>query len=871
MVKDFLGYLKSVFGTEKDTAQQLPFKLFFNQFKTVLDSDNQAIEIITDMGEKLGGDYLFDIVYVKRAYKELFDAISGSISNFDMLTQNKYLQLHDVFKNIDSRIRRALSDISPESVEKVIFYEDITWDMYPDVGGKNAGLAELKNFLRVNVPDAFVISTHAFDKFILYNGLKEKIELLHQYSGHDELPLNELRDSIINARIPPDLDIAINAAVEKLRARCEEDCFVAVRSSAEEEDSEFSFAGQFETILNVPPKGNAIMDAYKQVVASLFSVNAVAYQKRFGYNIGKLKMAVGCMVMVDAAASGVIYSTNPSGDRETMIINSIWGLGRPIVEGRTDADYYVVKKSVDPEIIDRKSGQKEFMTVSMKGGGTENIKTPDELRGKLSLNDSQIMDLALQTLLIEKHFRKPQDIEWAIDKDGRIFILQSRQMRIDDRKSNSSKVLPQSADSRPILLKDEGIVVQKGVGAGRVFTLENVEELRNFPRGAILVARHDSSDFVRLMTYVSAIITDIGTPTSHMASLSREFKVPTVVNTGTATKVLKHGQKITLNADDEGNITVYDGIVQELIEHTETNYTGMEDVYEYRKKRYVLRYISPLNLVDPLVDNFTVKGCKTIHDIVRFIHEKSVAELIDIAEHENSKLEMRFAVKLELPIPVGIVVIDIGGGLTFSRSPDDISSGNFLRHRQKKLKSVTFEEITSLPLKSIIKGMMQTGAWNSEIVPLKASDLLTSIMRTSDIVSEGMNNAIYNVAVVSKEYVNLNLRFGYHFIIVDCFCSENARNNHIYFRFVGGGTNIVKRSRRVRFLADILKVYGFNMSIKGDLLIGRIANIGRNEMLKILERLGLLIAYSRQLDAFLHDDSSVERYTKNFIEGNYKR
>jgi pyruvate,water dikinase len=867
MIKGFLNHLRSIFGTGKDTVQQMPFELFFNQFKTVLDSDNQAIEIITDMGEKLGGDYLFDIVYMKSAYEGLFDVISGSIVNFDMLTQNKYLQLHDVFKDIDSRIRRALSDISPESGEKVIFYEDITWDMYTDVGGKNAGLAELKNFLRVNVPDAFVISTRAFDEFILYNGLKEKIELLQQYSGSDELQLNDLRNSIINARIPPDLDVSINAAVEKLKARCGEDCFVAVRSSAEEEDSELSFAGQFETILNVPPKGDAIMEAYKQVVASLFSVNAVAYQKRFGYNIGKLKMAVGCMVMVDAATSGVIYSTNPGGDRETMIINSIWGLGRLVVEGRTDADYYVVKKSVDSEIIGRKSGQKEFMTVSMKEGGTENIKTPDQLREKSSLTDNQIMELAFQTLVIEKHFRKPQDIEWAIDRDGRIFILQSRQMRTEDHKSKSSSLLSHPVDSMHILLRNKGTVVQKGIGAGRVFILENVEDLRNFPRGAILVARHDSPDFVRLMTFVSAIITDIGTPTSHMASLSREFKVPTVVNTGNATRVLKHGQEITLHADDEGNITVYDGLVPELIERAYANYMSMEDVYEYRKKRYVLRHISPLNLIDPLNDNFTVKGCKTIHDIIRFIHEKSIAELIDSAKDQSSKLNRRFAVKLDLPILAGIVVMDLGGGLSPPQSRDDISPGNFLKHLPKKLKSVTFEEITSLPLKAIIKGMMHPDAWDSQPVSLKATDFLSGMVRTSEIPSE---SALYNVAIVSKEYVNLNLRFGYHFTVLDCYCSENARNNHIYFRFVGGAMDIVKRSRRVQLLATILKEYGFNISIKGDLLIARLANIGRDEMIEVLERLGVLIAYTRCLDALLHDDSSVEQYARNFLEGNYK-
>jgi pyruvate,water dikinase len=869
MIKGFLSHLKSIFGTGQDAVQHLPLETLFKQFGAILDSNNQAIEIITDMGEKLGGDYLFDIVYMERVYEELFDAISGSITSFDMLTRNKYLQLHAIFKHIDSQIRKALSDVSSKSEmgEKIIFYEDITWDMYPDVGGKNAGLAELKNFLRVSVPDGFVISTHAFDEFILFNGLKGRIESLQQVSDHDELLLHELRDLIINAQIPTDLDISINAAIEKLSARCGEDCFVSVRSSAEEEDGEFSFAGQFESILNMPLKGDAVKEAYKRVVASLFSVNSVTYQRSLGYNIGKLKMAVGCMVMVDAASSGVIYSTNPGGGTETMIINSAWGLGTSVVGGQTDADYYVVKKSVNPEIIERKSGQKEFMTVSIKEGGTENIKTPDQLKGKSSLTDNQLTELVLQALLIEKHFRKPQDIEWAIDRDGRIFILQSRQIRIEDHKPKSSSVLSHPVDSMKILLKNKGTVVQKGIGAGRVFILENVEDLRNSPRGSILVARYDSPDFVRLMTFVSAIITDIGTPTSHMASLSREFKVPTVVNTGNATRVLKHGQEITLHADDEGNITVYDGLVPELIERAYANYTSMEDVYEYRKKRYVLRHILPLNLVDPLNDNFTVKGCKTIHDIIRFIHEKSIAELIDSAKDQSSKLDRRFAAKLELPILAGIVVIDIGGGLNPPQSRDDDSHENFLKHRQKKFKSVTFEEIASLPLKAIIKGMMHPDAWYSQTVSLKASDLFTSMIRTSDIVSE---SAIYNVAIATKEYVNLNLRFGYHFTILDCYCSEKARNNHIYFRFVGGATDIIKRSRRVQLIAAILKEYGFNIRIKGDLLIARLANIDRNEMIEILERLGLLIAYANRLDAVLRDDSSVEQYAKNFLEGNYR-
>jgi pyruvate,water dikinase len=279
----------------------------------------------------------------------------------------------------------------------------------------------------------------------------------------------------------------------------------------------------------------------------------------------------------------------------------------------------------------------------------------------------------------------------------------------------------------------------------------------------------------------------------------------------------------------------------------------MEKVYEFRKKRYILRYIAPLNLVDPLLDNFSPEACKTLHDILRFIHEKSVAELVDSARDGSAVLKKHAAVKLKLPIPTGIMVIDIGGGLDISADQD----------------GVTFEQISSLPLRAIISGMMHPGVWRSDAVPLHANDFLTSMLRASDIVSDSRSFIENNVAVVSREYMNLGLRFGYHFNMIDCYCSETPRNNHIYFRFVGGATDIVKRSRRVSLIATILKGYGFNLKTKGDLVIARLANIGQGEIERILDHIGRLIAYTRQLDATMHDDSAVERYARNFLEGKY--
>ncbi|BCB95712.1 phosphoenolpyruvate synthase [Dissulfurispira thermophila] len=889
-MKNLVKHLKSIFSFyNKGTSELMSFRLIFTRFRQVLDSHNRAVEIIADMGDKLGGDYLFDINYIKKAYSELSDAMYNSLEDFDILTKNKYLKLHDVFDNIDALIKRTIYDIPSACNELILLCEDIMWERYSEVGGKSANLAEIKNYLKINVPDGFAITTRAFDEFIKHNGLNEKIESLVE-GVVKESALNELQDLVINAEIPPELNDAIDSAIKRFEKGFRKDNNVplacSVRSSAVEEDGEFSFAGQFETIMNVPLECGSVEDAYKRVIASLFSPNAVLYQQTIGYDIRKAKMAVCCMLMVDAATSGVIYSANPNGDDSTMIINSSWGLGKSIVDGEVDADLYLVSKGANPVILNTRVGEKNYMLTRQNNYKISMVKLPDDMVKRSSLTEQQAIELSRHAMLIEKHFRKPQDIEWAIDKDGRVFILQTRPLRVQEtqavirmseaaRQSSKSTEIPipefaesdttrflantrndlrQKARSDNILMKDKGIVVQHGIGAGRVFIMKNMDDIDNFPKGAVLVARNDSSNFIRIMPYASAIITDVGVPTSHMASLCREFRVPAIVNTGNATQILRHGQEVTINANDDSAI-IYNGIDDELLEHADTSFMKMENVYEFRKKRYLLRYISPLNLIDPLLDNFTPEGCKTIHDILRFIHEKSVMELVETA---MVGLKGQGMVKLDLPIPTGIVVVDIGGGL------------NITEDRVGKYKDrVTFEQVASIPLRAVLKGMMHTGVWHADAVSLGVRDFLSSMMKMSDITSNSMEYVGYNVAVISGEYLNLSLRFGYHFNMIDCYCSENTRNNHIYFRFIGGATDIVKRSRRIQLIAVILKKYNFNINIKGDIIIARLANIRQDEMDNILDQLGRLIAYTRQLDAVLNDDGAVERYARQFMEEKY--
>ncbi len=855
------------------TASHVTFKEMFTRFRHVLKNHNKAIEIIADMGDKLGGDYIFDIAYIRSAYAGLYDTLTESLASFDVLTQNKYSNLKEVLARIDKEIRllvykngdgvypsidREISHFYPDHKNGIspylYYYSALTWSMAHEVGGKNANLAELKNKVVLNVPDAFAVTAYAYDEFMRHNKINEMISALQGKDIYTKAALDEIYTSIVNGDIPSGIEQAVGKAISMFRQKYGDKCFLAVRSSAQAEDREFSFAGQFDTVLNVPLESRAVQEAYKRVIASLFSDKSTAYHRQLGIAVGSVKMAVGCVLMVDAAVSGVIYSTNPNGDSGTMIINSTWGLGTSVVEGQTDADFYLIRKGAAPVIISKRTGEKRSMVVGSEEGGVTQIQTSAAMAWQSSLQEEQALELARQAMLIENYFRQPQDIEWAIDRDGKIFVLQARPLKIAAGDKESPKLLF-SHDGTNILMKARGNVVQKGVGAGRVFIFKRADGLELFSRGDVLVARNDSSDFIRVMPFASAIITDTGSLTSHMASLCREFKVPAFVNAGAATQILKHGQEITVTADDEDMLTVYDGILREVLAHARSGVAPMEDIYEYRQKRYVLRYISPLNLVDPLLERFTPEGCKTMHDILRFIHEKAVMELIDNA---MNGLKGQAAMKLDLPIPAGIIVVDIGGGL------DNI------RDRPAGSDSVTFEQVVSIPLRAVLQGMMQPGAWHSAPVSLRVNDFLTSMMRMPDIVSGSDSYAANNIAVISHEYLNLSLKFGYHFNMIDCYCSETARNNHIYFRFTGGATEMAKRSRRIELISIILKEYGFNTKTKGDLIIGRIANMGRDDMEKLLDSIGRLIAYARQLDAVLHDDSKVERYARNFLEGIYE-
>jgi len=564
-----------------------------------------------------------------------------------------------------------------------------------------------------------------------------------------------------------------------------------------------------------------------------------------------MRMAVGCLIMVKPVASGVAYSTSPDGDPRTMLISASWGLGEGIVEARSKADLYTVRKGLELEVTDSQIAQKESMIVVGETGGTVAAPVPPDVIEKACLSSDQIALLASLVARIERYFGNPRDIEWSMDDKGTMFMLQARPLVVNTG-TTASFTPPPASESAPVLLEDKGIVVQRGIAAGRTVVVTGAADMEALPKGAVLIAPRDSSLLVRAMPFVSAIVTETGSQTSHMAALSRELKVPTIVNLEGAMEILGQGRDVTIVAGGDNRTTIYAGIAGELLSQAARDRRLMESLYEYRRKRFLLRYITPLHLVDPVMDEFTPERCRTMHDILRFMHEKAVAELLEQARSSGiGSRRRRQVVPLDLPVPAGIMVMDMGGGLV---------------HALQGARA-TFDTVTSVPFKAILRGMIHPGAWHSEPVALNTGDFLSSVMRMPDVADVSDTTAGYNVAVVSRDYVNMSIRFGYHFNMIDCYCSERARNNHIYFRFAGGATDLVKRSRRLELISRILKEYGFSVNIKGDLLIARLAGMEREDMEQVLDQTGRLIAYARQLDAVLRDDRDVELQAARFLSG----
>lgn len=839
-------------------------------FQNLLRENNNVLSIMADMEEKLSGEYLFDRQYINSHSVSAIESVSKIIDHINALTFDKYKSLYKIQENIAKEIEKILKYKREIPVsELAIPLEALNKDMPAIAGGKIAHLGEIRNHVGLLTPDGFAVSAYAFKRFMEHNMLSGKLnEKLAQMSIDNIEELNEtckeIRLMIINAEIPDDLGNAIKKAVEdlNLQAVSGSQLTVSVRSSAINEDGEFSFAGQYATFLNV--RSENINEKYKEVLASLFTPRAIFYYKTKGFSEEDIVMAVGVLRMIDARSAGVMYTKDPNDpEKDIVIINALRGLGKSVVDGVETPDSYIVSKETG-EILQKNIAEQKTMTVCKPEGGTEDIDLTNADRSGHGLTDEQIKTIFSYGLKLEGHYARPQDIEWAVGADNKIYILQSRPLMIFKTQS-SQLTVPRRIQGYEILI-DKGVVACKGVGYGEVFIIKEDEDLQQFPDNAVLVARRSSTKFVTVMNKASAIITDVGSATGHMASLTREYNVPAILDTGNATAVFTNGQEITVDAI---NCNIYSGKVDELIEYASKKKEPFKDTHLFKTLEKVLKLIVPLNLIDPDAKNFRSESCATLHDITRFVHEMAMAAIFKTGQGEDvdSLEDMLSAIAyaesgeakrlgpqttaLRAGIPVDAHLLDIDGGI---RTP---------------LKKAKPEDIVSIPFSAFLKGMMKM-KW-PEPRPADVKGFLGMVAHTASIQEEELLKAGgRSYAIISHNYMTFSIRLGYHFSLVEAYAGENMNDNYIKFFFKGGGAATDRRLRRVRLITEIIREMDFKFKVTSDVIDAILTKYKKEDIEKRLEVMGKLTAYTKQLDMVMYNEAVTDMFIEDFIRDHMK-
>ena len=469
----------------------------------------------------------------------------------------------------------------------VKWYSEVGINDVGSVGGKNAALGEMYSNLvplGVNVPNGFALTADAYKFFFKKTKLNVQIrEILSDLNTNDIHNLQnrakKVREAILKADLPETLQEAIREAYIKLQNEYGKNIDVAVRSSATAEDlPDASFAGQQETFLNMRGIDDVLI-ATKKCIASLFTDRAISYRADKGFSHSDIALSVGiqCMVRSDLASSGVAFTIDTeTGFNKVIVINGIYGLGELIVQGNVIPDEFIIFKPTlengHNSIIAKNIGKKNIKLVyAQDGTKQEKVSLPDQQ--KFCLTDVEVIKLAKWCSEIEKYFSKkhnryqPMDIEWAKDgKNGELFIVQARPETVSSLEDKN--ILKEYRLKGTSKIRVKGIAVGLKIGAGKVRILHKAKNIASFKKGEVLVTEITDPDWEPIMKIAGAIVTDKGGRTSHAAIVSRELGIPCIVGSSNATKVLKNGEKVTVDcsAGQVGN--VYDGILPyKIIEH----------------------------------------------------------------------------------------------------------------------------------------------------------------------------------------------------------------------------------------------------------------------------------------------------------------
>lgn len=819
------------------------FATVFKRFRRILFLNNRVLEKIAEMERALGGEYIFDQAFLKQVVASLIEGVREIIYTLNALAADRYSALYDPFTSISDHLTDLLSGgPGPLGHLLVLDWQQIHRDLDHLVGGKTANLGEIRVHLGLDVPDGFAITTTGYKRFMEANDLFRKIAFIDAEEISVENKAAKIVPLFRDAKIPKEIAKAIRKKVADIEKKTDGSVRFAVRSSAAGEDGIRSFAGQFLSLLDVGP--GEVADACKQVFASRFAPSVLHYLGA-KHDVHEVPMAVSVQVMVTARVAGVVYSQDPNQPADnTFLISAVVGKGSFLVSGMKDADQYILERQQPFQLISSRIKSKiasptESGRTVLTSQGSNGL-----YRGSSVLDRKQMHKIAEAAMLLDKHFEGPQDIEWAFTEDGHLVILQCRPLQMAHKPPPPPEDLAGELRKAPVIMDGHGHAAQLGVAAGRVVHIASDKPPDDFPVNCIAVSHYASPQLSEVVRRAAAIITDIGSPAGHLATIAREYRTPALFGAGIATKMLTDGMEITLDVEEK---KVYGGIISGLLSLKLSQDEPLTDYPEMRILRRLLRLVAPLNLHDPAAQGFRAENCLTFHDILRFAHEKAVETLITLNSSEVAASHGGRGKILAIPVPVRLRVIDLGGGAA------QVTQAEF-----------TIRDIFSRPFNALLRGMLNQETWNREPIPFGFKDLMASITRPLALPF-GPHYTGENLAIIAENYCNLSLRLGYHFNVIDAYVTDDPDDNYIYFRFVGGMADEQKRQRRIDLIARILSALYFKIERQGDLLVGKAKMLAAEHMEAILMSLGELVAFTRQLDVRMVDDKIVEDLFTQFL------
>ncbi len=740
------------------------------------------------------------------------------VANLLEMADGRYARLEkiveDISEELDSLLQRQPS--LPEGPD-ILPLEETDRENASLAGEKMARLGEVGQ-LGITIPKGFIVTAVATRK-ILHKDLRDEINRRLQIIDLENLDAlysgcAAIQQLVRNCTIPLPLQTDIYAAFDHFFTA---DSEIAVRSSALGEDSSgISFAGLYTTRLYVTRQ--QLLPAILEVIASKYSPRAIAYRRSRGFRHEDIEMCVGCIAMVDAAASGVFYSHDPHGRGDEISINAVSGIGKGVVDGTEETSLY---------LLARDDQQKSWHSF-----------------GKQLLTEEQLEQIAAIGRKLESHFHSPQDIEWSIDGSGRCIILQSRPLQLP---KDPSAAKQHRVDSPPLF--SGGITAAGGICCGEAVVVQTEKEAAGFPDRAILVLAHPLPDWAPLLNRAAGVLAATGSEAGHLATVAREFSLPALFGCGEGIMKLA-GQMLTLDADGRA---IYAGREEIVLQHRRQQQSLMQDSPVQRILGEALRYITPLHLNDPDSTKFKSFFCKTLHDITRFCHEKSVTAMFNFGNQYD--FQQASAKRLTGDVPLEWWLIDLADGLRGGLDPNATS--------------VHIDDVVSTPMRAIWQGITAYPWQGPPPVSVKGfgSIVFQSSMRpefTPDVAAHKLNAR--NFFLISKNFCNLCVRLGYHYAMIESYLSELLTESYVTFRFKGGAADMRRKAVRARLLAEVLERYDFSVELQSDALVARIKKQPADYLRLRLMILGYLSLHARQLDMVMNQAQMVEKYRNTFFK-----